>query len=210
MDSSSQKIFQTIKDSFEKIPVVSKRKPSLCETDWGKEFHNSIFQNFLKSVTLISILEKSKYELFFAERFNESIRNLLKKPVLERGDGNWIDVLPTIANQHNNRIHSFTELSPIKAPLKKNEVYVYQKLKSKRKKIKSKNKIHALVRTADLKTFWKGDTTNWSCKLYRITEFIKDTIPCYRIVSLPERYNETLELEKARINNEKTKMLWKP
>ena len=54
-------------------------------------------------------------------------------------------------------------------------------------------KIHDLVRTADLKrTFSKGETTNWSDKLYKITEIIIDTIPNYRLDYLPERYNETL------------------
>ena len=56
-----------------------------------------------------------------------------------------------------------------------------------------------LVRTADLKkTFSKGDTTNWSCKLYKITEIINDTIPAYKIINLPERYNESL-LKKTEI-----------
>ena len=50
-----------------------------------------------------------------------------------------------------------------------------------------------LVRTADLKrTFSKGDTTNWSYKVYKITEIINDTIPTYHIDNLPERYNESL------------------
>ena len=42
------------------------------------------------------------------------------------------------------------------------------------------------------KTFSKGDTTNWSYKLYKITELIIDTIPSYRLDNLPERYNEAL------------------
>ena len=50
-----------------------------------------------------------------------------------------------------------------------------------------------LVRTADLKkTFSKGDTTNWSYKLYKITEFINDTIPSCHIDILKERFNESL------------------
>ena len=38
---------QTIKDSFEKILIDSKRKPNLIESDCGKEFYDNIFQNFL-------------------------------------------------------------------------------------------------------------------------------------------------------------------
>ena len=39
--------------------------------------------------------------------------------------------------------------------------------------------------------FSKGDTTNWSYKLYKITEIINDTIPSYKIENLKERYNQS-------------------
>ena len=42
------------------------------------------------------------------------------------------------------------------------------------------------------RTFSKGDTTNWSYKLFKITEKIYDTIPSYKIDNLTERYNEAL------------------
>ena len=84
-------------------------------------------------------------------------------------------------------------MSPKDASLKKNEGYVYKNLLDKRKEIKPKYEIGDLVRTADLKkTFSKSDTTNWSYKLYKITEIINDTIPTYKINNLKERYNESL------------------
>ena len=84
-------------------------------------------------------------------------------------------------------------MSPIQASLKKNEGFVYKNLLDKRKKIKPKYEIGDLVRTADLKkTFSKEDTTNWSYKLYKITEIVNDTIPSYHIDTLKERYNESL------------------
>ena len=135
----------------------------------------------------------SSYGDVFAERFNRTIRDLLKKIVFEQGDAKWIDVLPTITKQYNNRIHSSTKLTPIQASLKKNEGYVYKNLLDKRKKVKPKFQINDLVRTADLKkTFSKGDTTSWSYKLYKIIEIINDTIPSYRLDNLKERYNESL------------------
>ena len=63
----------------------------------------------------------------------------------------------------------------------------------KRKKVIPKFQINDLVRVADLKkTFSKSDTTNWSYKLYKITEIVNDTIPSYKIDNLSERYNESL------------------
>ena len=84
-------------------------------------------------------------------------------------------------------------MTQIQASLKKNEGYVYKNLLDKRKKITPKFQINDLVRTAGLrKTFSKGDTTNWSYILYKITEIINDTIPSYHIDNLKEKYNESL------------------
>ena len=188
-----KKIALTIKDSFENIIINSKRKPNLIESDRGKEFYNNIFQDFLNKNNIKLYSRNSSYGAVFAERFNRTIRDLLKKIVFERGDANWIEVLPTITKQYNNRIHSSTKLSPKDASLKKNEGYVYKNLLDKRKKITPKFQINELVRVADLKkTFSKSDTTNWSYKLYKIKEIINDTIPSYKIDNLSERYNESL------------------
>ena len=84
-------------------------------------------------------------------------------------------------------------MTPIQASLKKNEGFVYKNLLDKRKKVTPKFQLNNFVRKADLKkTFSKGDTTNWSYKLYKITEIINDTIPSYKIDNLEERYNESL------------------
>ena len=124
---------------------------------------------------------------------------MLKKPIFLNGDANWINIIPTIINKYNNKIHSTIKLTPIQASLKENEEYVYQNLLDKRKKIKPKFQINDLVRTLDKRNiFSKGDTTNWSYKLYKITEVINDTIPSYRINNLPERYNENL-LKKSQL-----------
>ena len=184
---------QTIKDSFENILIISKRSPNLIETDRGKEIYNNIFQDFLNKNNIKLYSRNSLYGAVFAERFNRTITDLLKKPVFEKGDGNWIDVLQTITKQYNNKTHSSTKLTPTQASLKKNEGYVYKNLLDKRKKVKPKYEIGDLVRTADLKkTFSKGDTTNWSYKMYKKTEIINDTIPRYKIDNLKERYNEAL------------------
>ena len=121
---SKNKNAQTIKDSFDIILINSKRKPSLIETDRGKEFHNNIFQNFIKNISNKVCYRSSSFGSVYAERFNRSISDLLKKPVFERGDGNWIDLLPTITKQNNNRKLSSRKLTPIQASLKKNEEYV--------------------------------------------------------------------------------------
>ena len=200
---------QTIKDSFENILISSKRKPNLLQSDRGKEFYNNIFQDFLNKNKIKLYSRNSSFGSVFAERFNRTIRDLLKKIVFERGDAKWIDILPTITKQYNNRIHSSTKLTPIQASIKKNEGYVYKNLLDKRKKVKPKFQINDLVRTVDLKkTFSKGDTTNWSYELYKNTEIINDTIPAYKIDNLKERYNESL-LKKTELTLKQNKDVMK-
>ena len=142
---------QTIKDTFENILTSSKRKPNLIETYRGKEFYNNIFQDFLNKNNIKIYSRNSSYGADFAGRFNRTIRDLLEKPVFEKGNSNWIDILPMITKQYNNRIHSSTKLTPIQASLKKNEGFVYKNFLDKRKKITPKFQINDLVRTADLK-----------------------------------------------------------
>ena len=79
-------------------------------------------------------------------------------------------------------------MTPNQASLKENEGFDYKILLDKRKKINPKLQVNDLVRTADLKkTCSKGHTTNWSYKMYKITEKINDTIPSYKIDNLKER-----------------------
>ena len=86
-------------------------------------------------------------------------------------------------------------MTPIQASKKSNEKEVHSNLRDDRVKQKPKFHLSQLVRTADIKrVFSKGDSTNYSYKLYTITEVIHDTIPSYRIDYLPERYNENLLL----------------
>ena len=105
----------------------------------------------------------------------------LRKLSYEKGDANWIHVLPTKTKQYNNRIHSSIKSLPTQASLENIEGYVYQNFWDKRKKIRPK-KTYDLARTAVLKkTFSKGHTTNWPYKLHGITDIVFETIPSYCI-----------------------------
>ena len=79
--------------------INSKRSPNLIESDRGKEFNNNIFQDFLNINNIKIYSRNTSVGAVFAERFNRTIRDLLKGPVFEKGDGNWMDVLPIITKQ---------------------------------------------------------------------------------------------------------------
>ena len=168
-----------------------KTKPLKIKSDRGTEFYNSNFQKFLKSKNIHHYSRYTDKGPSIAERVIRTLRNLLKKPVFEKGKASWIDALPSIIKQYNNTIHTSMKMPPVQASKKSNEKLVYSNLQDRRAKQQPKYKLGQPVRTADIKrVFSKGDSTNWSYKLYTITEIIHDTIPTYRINYLPERYNE--------------------
>ena len=86
-------------------------------------------------------------------------------------------------------------MTPIQASKKANEKEVYSNLKDNIEVRKPKFNLGKLVRTADIKgVFSEGGSTNYSYKIYTITELIHDTTPSYRYDNLPEKYNESLLL----------------
>ena len=126
-----------------------------------------------------------------AERVIRTVRNLLKKPVFEEGNADWLSELPSVIKQYNNTIHHSIKMTPNQASKKINENLVFSNLQDRRVKQQPKYNLGQLVRTADIKkVFSKGDSTNYSYISYTITDVIHDTVPSHRIDYLPERYNE--------------------
>ena len=110
------------------------------------------------------------------------MRNLLKRPVFEKGNANWNSELPSVNKHYSSTIHSSVKMTPIQGSKKENEKEVYSNLKDKREVREPKFNLGQLVRTGGItKVFSKGDSTNWSYILYTITEVILDTIPSHRI-----------------------------
>ena len=187
------KYAQSITDAFSQIIKTSKRKPNLLETNYGREYVNKIFNEFLNNHNIKRYSRNTTLGAVYAERFNRTIRNLLKKPIFEKGNANWLSELPSVIKQNNNTTHHSIKMTPVQASKKSNEKAVFDNLRDDRQKQRPKFKLGDLVRTADIKkVFSKGDSTNYSYKLYTITEVIHDTIPSYRIDYLIERYNENL------------------
>ena len=86
-------------------------------------------------------------------------------------------------------------MTPVQASEKINDKEGFSNLKDKRQKHKPKLILGQPVRTVDIKrVFSESYSTNWSYKLYVITQIIHDTIPQYRIKLLPERYNQNILL----------------
>ena len=189
------KYSQTITNEFSNILSTSKRKPLKIESDRGTEFYNNVLQNFLKAKNIQHYSRYTDKGPSIAERVIRTLRNLLKKPVFEKGKADWLSEVSPVIKKYNKTIHHSIKMTPNQSSKKSNEKIVFDNLRDDREKQQPEYKLGQLVRTADIKrVFSKGDSTNWSYKLYTITEVIHDIIPSYRIDYLPERYNQNLLL----------------
>ena len=161
---------KTITDEFSNVLSKSKRRPLKLESDRGSEWYNSIFQNFLKTKNIQHYSRFTDKGPSIIERLRRTLCNLLKKPVFEKGNADWLSELPSVIKKYNKTIHSSIKMTPLQASKKKNEKLVYSNLQEKRRKLNPKIKLGQLVRTADIKkVFSKGDSTNYSYILYIIT-----------------------------------------
>ena len=186
---------QTIKHEFLNILTKSKRPPLKLESDRRSEWYISILQNFLNVKNLQHYSRFTDKGSSIAERVIISVRNLLKKPVFEKGNADWISGLSSITKKYNNTIHHSIKMSPIQTAKKSNEEVVYNNLKDNKRAQRAKFKLGQLVCSVDIKkVFSKGVSTNWSYKLHTITQIIHDTLLSYRIDYSTKRYNENLIL----------------
>ena len=103
---------------------------------------------------------------------------MLKKPIFEKAFADWSSEIPSIIKKYNNTTHNSIKTTPIQASKKTNEKLVFSNLEDKRQKQTPKLQQGQLVRTADIKrNFSKGDSTNWSYKLFRLLKSYKTQFP---------------------------------
>ena len=74
---------QTMKYLFENILISSKRKPNLFESDRGMDFYNNIFQDLINNKDIKQYSRNTNLGAVFCERFNRTIRDLLRKLFLK-------------------------------------------------------------------------------------------------------------------------------
>ena len=183
---------QTTTKEFSTILSTSKQKPLKLESDRGKEWYNSVFQNFLKVKNIHHYSRFTDKGPSIAERVIRTVRNFLKKRVFEKENADWLSELPSIIKKYNNIIHHSIKMTPVQASEKTNEKIVFDNLQDKRKKLNPNFKLGQLVRTADIKRVSsKGDATKFSNILYTITEVLHDTSPSYGSDYLPRDIMKT-------------------
>ena len=95
---------KTITDEFSKILTTPKRKPFKLESDRGTDFYDSVFQNFLKLKNIHHSSRFTDKSASIAERVIRSVRNLMKKSVVEKGNTDWLSELPSAIKEYKKQV----------------------------------------------------------------------------------------------------------
>ena len=84
------------------------------------------------------------------ERVISTIRNLLMKPVFEKGNGDSVTQFTSVIKNYNNTIHSSPKLTPIETSRNLNETTCHCNLNDRRKRCKPSGSLGDFFRTADI------------------------------------------------------------
>ena len=117
---------QTITQDFSNILTQSKRSLVILESDRGAEWYNSTFRNFLKNKNSHHYSRFTDKGPSKAERVIRTISNLLRKPLFEKGNADWISELTSVIKKNNNTIHSSIKMTPEQTSEKTNEKNSFQ------------------------------------------------------------------------------------
>ena len=107
--------------AFESLFASSKKKPYKLWTDQGTEYVNKAFKKFLKNnnIELYHIYNEGKSSV--VERFNRTLGEMIEKHLTSNQTSKYIDVLPKLIDEYNNRYHHSIKMTPFEASLPENK-----------------------------------------------------------------------------------------
>lgn len=147
------------------------RRPKNLQTDQGTEFYNVHFKKLLDTFGINHYSTFSSTKAAIAERVIRTLKERLFAYFSLSGTYKWIDILPTLVGEYNNKRHRTIRMKP-KDVNKKNEPVVLRKAYHHIKSFSGhKFNVGDIVRISKVKhVFQKGYTPNWTTELFKIVK----------------------------------------
>lgn len=166
-----RKTAKDVTHAMKKILSQMKIKPKNLQTDLGKEFYNKEFESLIKSEGINHYSTFSILKASVVERVNRTLKSIMWKQFSLQGSYKWLNLLPKIVMEYNNRVHNTIGMKP-KDVTKKNENLL---LKSVYNHIKTMDSKPSKFKTGDYvriskhrEAFSKGYTPNWSNEVFKV------------------------------------------
>ncbi|KAK3746858.1 hypothetical protein QZH41_000045 [Actinostola sp. cb2023] len=189
--------------------------PRIVYADQGKEFYNRHVQDLLAGLPIPAQLQSGHDQTKAAvvERVQRTIKTRLWKRLYEKGDSEWVSVLPAIVESYNHARHSTLKRSPASIT-KDDEASVWKTVYGAREA--ERNTPHTfgfaigdtvrISRQGNL--FRKGYLPHWSEEWFRVRSQDRGPPPHYRLADLQDEAVEGVfyapELQKVTPEEQKT------
>ena len=158
--------------------LKSNRKPVVLQTDQGKEFINTPFQQFLKSESIDYFTTYNEdIKASVVERFNRTLKTKMWKYFTSQQTNVFVDVLADLVWSYNHSYHRSIKMQPAEVN-QQNQEEVWNNLYGDIPTTYTapKFKVNDCVRISKLrKTFKKGYLPNWSEEMFTIEKVIRTT-----------------------------------
>ena len=99
--------------AFQKILIVSNRKPNKIWVDKRSEFYNNSFKKWLKDNDIEMYLIQNEGKSVVAERFIKTLKTKIYKYMTLVSKNVYIDKLDDIVGEYNNTCHRTTKMKPV-------------------------------------------------------------------------------------------------
>lgn len=174
-----QKSKDFVSKAFQSI-LSEGRVPQNLQTDWGKEFYNTSFENIMKTNSINHYSTYSTKKASIVERVIRTIKGKLYKTFSMKGNYKWKDgILEKIVSDYNYTKHRTIGMCPVNVNENSKQILKqrYNSLKQTATKKRTKLVRGDVVRISKYKAcFDKGYTPNWSTELFTI-KVVQNTNP---------------------------------
>lgn len=167
--------------------------PKFIYCDQGSEFKGE-FQKYCDAKSIKMYHTYAQFKASPIERFHRTLKDMLNMYFTENQTHRWIDIIPTIIENYNEKRHSSIKMSPNEAFEKKNQEKAFEnqygKIKSPPANAKPQLELGDNVRISRTKGTFEKSGYNWSQEVY--TVYRRDLTWPYRYWIKDEK-NEPIE-----------------
>jgi hypothetical protein len=186
----SSKTGREVADAFKDIlSKDAERPPLFVQTDKGKEFRSSAFEDLAKREGIkVFSTENDDVKASIVERFQRTLQTMMHRHFTATGKRTFLAVLPKLVKTYNTTRHRAIGMAPADVKPSNYEI-VWRRLYEKRKDRAAavsgaapKLKVGDSVRLSETRrTFAKGYLGHWSLEIFRVTSVLKTRPPTYRL-----------------------------
>jgi hypothetical protein len=161
----------TVVNKFKQLFKELPRTPNYLWTDLGKEFTGKLMKEFLKKHGMEQYSTFSENKSVIIERFNRTM-----KLWMDNEDDNWLESLPRLTDEYNNKNHRGIGQKPNdvfnKDAIPEGKTYVYGKDFADKQKFN----VGDTVRLSRVKGVFEKQTNNWTKRVYTVSK-VQNTNP---------------------------------